>query len=106
MTQTHAYAGETELSISSFVQPSPAYPHNPLTAVTYRFRIDLPDEDVSPVEALKDFLSQVPADLGNGRRENRFVCICPERVLEFDGGCCSHNWDEDLLAKLEWQCHE
>jgi len=87
-------------------QLSPTYPRNPLTAVTYRFRIDLPNEDVGPVEALEDFLSQLPADLCNGRRENRLVCVCPERVLEFDGGSRSYDGDEDLLAKLKRQCHE
>ena len=63
--------------ISIFAQLSLTYPRNPLTAVTYRFRIDFPNEDVGPVEALEDFLSQLPADLRNGRNEDRLVCVCP-----------------------------
>ena len=81
-------------------QLSPTYPRNPLTAVTYRFRIDLPNEDIGPVKALEDFLSQLPADLCHRRCEYRLVCVCPERVLEFDGGLRSHDGDEDLFAKL------
>lgn len=66
----HVHSGQMKIKISIIVQLSPTYPRNPLTAVTYRFRIDLPNEDVGPVEALEDFLSQLSADLCNGRREH------------------------------------
>jgi hypothetical protein len=64
-------------SISS--QLSPTYPCNPVTTVTYRFRIDPPHEDIGPVKDLENFLAQFLTDLCDGKDEDGF--ICPQRIL-------------------------